>query len=81
MGLDAMNRVATHLTIHGACGFSITISPRSRVSPGLTVKSLRICTPLSWSLTVEKSTMRYSAPGISAGRVMRPSASVCGPFQ
>ena len=29
-------------TSHRACGFSIRISPRSRVSPGLTVKSLRI---------------------------------------
>ena len=31
---------------HCACGFSIRISPRSSVSPGLTVKSLRICDSL-----------------------------------
>ena len=31
---------------HEPEGFSIKMSPRSRVSPGLTVKSLRICMPL-----------------------------------
>jgi hypothetical protein len=68
----------SHHGIRHALGFSIRISPRSSVAPGLTVKSLRICAPLSWSLTVEKSRMRYSAPGIRAGSVMRPSASVRG---
>jgi hypothetical protein len=63
------------------CGFSITISPRSRVSPGLTVKSLRICLRSFWSLRAEKSVIRYSAPGIREIRLMRPSASVPAEFQ
>ena len=45
-------------------GFSIRISPRSTVSPGLTVNSLRTWAPCPL-LTVEKSLIRYIAPGIS----------------
>ena len=32
-------------------------------------------------LAVDKALIRYQAPGISAGRVIRPSASVNGPCQ
>ena len=45
---------------HHFCGFSIRMSPRSIVSPGLTVKSLRIWDPLSLTLLVEKSRIRYT---------------------
>ncbi len=44
-------------TSHSVCGLAIMISPRSSVSPGLTVKSLRTWTPFL-SLTVEKSVIR-----------------------
>lgn len=48
----------------------------SRVSPGLTVKSLRSGMPRPSTLAVDQSMIRYGAPGIRSGRTTRPSESV-----
>ena len=61
-------------------GFSTRISPRSSVSPGLTVKSLRIWIALVLDVDGGPVADPVRAPGIRAGRVTRPSASVARSF-
>jgi hypothetical protein len=58
-------------------GFSILISPSSMFAPGVTTNSLRTCGPTPCR-ELERSMIRYLAPGIRAGKAIRPWASETG---